>query len=80
MQTILNLLQPFWGLIVGAAGVLIAVVGAYFKGRSEQKLKDKVATQGETIDAYKDRQNVEDRYRNAPDAERERMRDKWRRD
>lgn len=70
----------FLGWILGAAGALIGGVFLYFAGKKTARQEGEIATQKETIDAYKDRATVEDDFRNATDDDRERVRDKWRRD
>lgn len=74
---LLEITKPFWGLIVGAAGLVLAVLGAYFKGRREQATKGKIAAQKETIDAYKKRDAADRSVATATPAERERLRRKW---
>lgn len=75
-----DLIKPFWGAIAAGAGILVLAIGAYFKGKNDQAVKGKVVAQKETIDAYKDRNVVDESVRDATDDERQRVRDKWTRD
>ena len=77
LDFLLNVLKPFWGPIVGGIGLVLALVGAYFKGRSEQATKGKLAAQKETIDAHETRAKVDQSVAAATPAERERLRSKW---
>lgn len=72
--------SQFWAQILAGLGVVGGVLLAYFKGKSDQEKKGQIATQKETIDAYQERDDVETRFRNATDDDREQLRDKWRRD
>lgn len=75
-----GLLPQFWAPIAGAVGILVLAAGAYFKGKGDQAAKGKDVAQKETIDAYKDRNVIDESVRDATDTERQRLRDKWTRD
>lgn len=75
-----GLLKQFWAPIATGVGILVLATGAYFKGKGDQAKKGKDVAQKETIDAYKDRNVVDESVRDATPAERERLRDKWTRD
>lgn len=80
LNTVWHFIQPFWAPIAAGLGMLIAVAGAYFKGKNDQAQKGKIAVQKETINAYKERDEVDDAVRGTTAAERKRVRDKWTRD
>lgn len=70
---LLSLAQPYWGqLVVGAASVA-ALLFAYLKGREAAKAKGIIATQQETIDAQKARNDVQARVDNASPTERDKL-------
>lgn len=84
MDFLLNLFTGIasgaWQGILTVVGALVGAVVLYFQGKKAQKQEDIIATQKETIDAYKDRTAVEDAFNRATDDERERMRSKYYRD
>lgn len=88
MEWILNLLSggltelvtKFGGYILGGIGLVIGAFILKRQGAKEQAQKDTIATQQETINAHKDRDNVEDSYRRASPDERDRMQQPWLRD
>lgn len=74
-----SLLSPIWGWIIAAVGGLIVVGAAYLRGRSSANKDAVIRTQKEIINAENERRDVDDRLASADDAERERLRAKWRR-
>ena len=66
--------------IVGALGGLVAVVGAFFAGKKQEKDKGTIRTQEEIIDAYQDRRTVEDIVRASDPDEPDSVRKRYTRD
>lgn len=80
MDFLFKLLMPFWQPIAAAVGGLLMVAGVYFAGRKAQADKGKMVAQKETINAHKDRDEIDAAVAGTTPNERKRLRDKWNRD
>lgn len=77
LDFLLDIAKPLWAPILAGLGLVVAVFGAYLKGRSEQATKGKIAAQKETINADKTRVETDQSIASATPTERERLRGKW---
>lgn len=49
LEIILAFLKKFWQPIAAVGGVLLGVIGIYFKGKGDQKIKDRLRESDEAI-------------------------------
>jgi hypothetical protein len=78
MGDMTTILAQFWPLIAGAVGALIAALGVYAKGRSDERHKADVKRLNETIETRK-RIDAENYIDPDVDAARERLRERGKR-
>jgi len=75
MSFLIFLKSKLGKLVAGVAGFLAVLLGAYFKGRGDQKDKAKAKVVKKTLKVVDDVRKVEDDIRERePDANRDRLR------
>ncbi len=73
-----NALGGIWGYLAAAGAVLLAVLTIYQKGKSSGANEVVVKTKEKEVENVKTAQEVERKIATTePDANRERLRDKW---
>ena len=77
LEILYSFISPFLGYIVTALGAVAAVAAIWAKGRSDGVQSERNKALKEAYNAERNRDNIEDRVRNAGDDDFERLRNKW---
>lgn len=77
IEIIGSLISGAGGWLAAALGVLLALVGVFFKGRSEGRNQERARQDRARIEAIEDRKNVEETVRQMGDDDVDREYDRW---
>lgn len=77
MEALFLLIQPFLTELIAVGGILLAILVAFFSGKSKGKAQEQTKQLKESYNAERTRNEVENNVRSSSESKRQRLRNKW---